>query len=401
MSDIAPPAADAATDRRRDAPIRLGMVGGGVDAFIGAVHRTAAIMDGEATVVAGALSSTPERSLASGRALGLAEERIHPTWQAMLEDESRRPEDERVDLVAIVTPNHLHYEPARAFVEAGFHVMLDKPMVTRSAEAADLAEAVAEQGVFLGVTYNYSGYPMVRQARAMVRDGDLGRVRKVFVEYHQGWLAGPLEETGHKQAAWRTDPAKAGAAGALGDIGTHAEHLAAFVTGLELESICADVTTFVDGRRLDDDASVLLRYDGGARGVLTCSQVCVGRENGLALRVHGERGSLEWRQEQPNHLHVATADGTWHLVTRGGPGARADAADGTRLPGGHPEGFHEAFANLYRGAFAAIRAHRAGAPMPDAARLVPDVTDGTRGVRFVEAVLASAGGGGCWVPVRA
>jgi predicted dehydrogenase len=402
VTEIRPPAAESAADvPHRPEPIRIGMVGGGVDAFIGAVHRTAAVMDGEARVIAGALSSTPERSLASGRALGLADDRTYPTWEAMLEGELARDPGERIDLVSIVTPNHLHFAPARAFAAAGFHVMLDKPMVPTSAEAAELAQAVAERGVFLGVTYNYSGFPMVRQARAMVRAGELGPIRKIFVEYHQGWLAGPLEESGQKQASWRTDPARSGIAGAVGDIGTHAEHLAAFVTGLQLESVCADVTTFVPGRRLDDDASVLLRYGGGARGVLTCSQVCIGRENGLTLRVHGERGSLEWRQEHPNHLHVADADGSWRLITRAGAGAGPAATAVSRLPGGHPEGFHEAFANLYRGAFAAIRAHRAGETMPESATLVPDVTDGARGIRFVEAVIASGAAGGRWVPVRA
>ena len=255
--------------------------------------------------------------------------------------------------------------------------------------------------MFLGVSYNYSGYPMVRQMRAMVHAGEIGPIRAIFVEYHQGWLAGPLESEGQKQASWRTDPARAGIAGAVGDIGSHAEHLAAFVTGLQLESVCADVHTFVPGRRLDDHASVLMRYAGGARGVLTCSQVCIGRENSLSIRVHGERGSLEWRQEHPNHLQVADAAGGWRLVTRGGPGAGPEAAAVTRLPGGHPEGFHDAFANLYRGAFAAIRAHRAGEAIPASAALVPDVTDGARGVRFIEAVIASGRAGGQWAAVRA
>ncbi len=403
MTDIAPPstAASAAGSSRPSPPIRIGMIGGGMGAFIGAVHRTAAVMDGEAVVVAGALSSTPERAMASGRMLGLAEDRIHRNWEAMLADEQSRPAGDRIDLVSIVTPNHAHFAPAKAFVAAGFHVMLDKPMVHSSEEAADLAVAVAEAGVFLGVSYNYSGYPMVRQMRAMVHAGEIGPIRAIFVEYHQGWLAGPLESEGQKQASWRTDPARAGIAGAVGDIGSHAEHLAAFVTGLQLESVCADVHTFVPGRRLDDHASVLMRYAGGARGVLTCSQVCIGRENSLSIRVHGERGSLEWRQEHPNHLQVADAAGGWRLVTRGGPGAGPEAAAVTRLPGGHPEGFHDAFANLYRGAFAAIRAHRAGEAIPASAALVPDVTDGARGVRFIEAVIASGRAGGQWAAVRA
>lgn len=383
------------------APIRLGMIGGGRGAFIGAVHRLAAALDGEAIVVAGALSSDPDRSRASGADLGLAPDRCYPTWQAMLDGERARPESERIDVVSIVTPNHAHFAPARAFAEAGFAVVLDKPMVTTSEEAAELAEVVADGGTLLAVTYNYTGYPMVRQARHMVRGGELGAIRKIFVEYHQGWLATPLEGTGQKQAAWRTDPALAGIGGSVGDIGTHAEQIVSFVTGLELERVCADVSTFVDGRRLDDDASVLLRYRGGARGVLTCSQVCLGRENGLRMRIHGDQGSLDWSQESPNHLHACGPDGIWRTLTRGGEGLGDDAAWATRLPSGHPEGFHDGFANLYRGVFAAIRAHRAGLEMPAEATLVPDVTDGARGVRFVEAVIASGKAGGCWVDVQA
>lgn len=373
-------------------PIRLGMIGGGRGAFIGAVHRMAAAIDGEFALVAGAMSSTPERSIESGRALGLSAERCYPAWREMLNGERARPEGERVQAVSIVTPNATHAEIALAFVRAGFHVICDKPMTVTSAQADELAAAVRQAGVVFAVTYNYTGYPMVRQAAAMVREGQLGTIRKVFVEYHQGWLASALEAQGQKQAAWRLDPAVAGAGGAIGDIGTHAENLAAFVTGLEIESLCADLARFVPGRRLDDDASILLRFRGGARGVLTVSQVCIGQENNLTLRVHGDRGSLSWRQEEPNTLTWDRDDGERRVLTRGSAGLHAAAADATRLPPGHPEGFIEAFANIYRGVAAAIRA---GAHAGD----FPTVEDGARGVRFVEAAVRSSAAAGRWEPM--
>ncbi len=371
-----------------DTPLKLGMVGGGEGAFIGGVHRRAAALDGEAVFVAGALSSTPERSLASGRQLGLDPRRTYRTWQDMAAGEAALAVGERIDLVSIVTPNHLHFEIARAFLVAGFHVVCDKPLVHARAQAAELERLARQHARIFAVMYNYTGYPMVQRARELVAEGALGVLRKVFVEYHQGWLATALDREGHKQALWRADPALAGA-GALGDIGTHAENLVSTVTGLEIESLCAEVNSFVAGRRVDDDAAVLLRFKGGARGVLTCSQVCVGCENSLSIRVHGTAGSLAWRQEDPNVLDLAAMGEAPRRITRAGAHAGMAAQALTRLPPGHPEGFHEAFANIYRAVFAAIRG-RSGPPYPGLA-------EGARGVRFIEQSLASARAGGVWV----
>lgn len=379
-------------------PIRYGMVGGGAGAFIGAVHRMALALDGTGTLVCGALSSDADRARASGIELGLDADRAYPSWEAMLDGELARPEDERAELIVIVTPNDSHFAIAQAFVDAGFHVVVDKPMVVSSEQAAALVAAVERAGVVCAVSYNYSGYPLVRAARELVASGELGAIRKVFVQYHQGWLATDLAADaaagGHKQAAWRADPARAGLGGAIADIGTHAEHLVRFVTGLALESVCADLTSFVPGRVLDDDASVLMRFVGGARGVLTASQVCVGEENGLSLRVHGEAGSLWWQQETPNRLEVVRSSGVREIITRDGAHAGALAAAATRLPTGHPEGFIEAFANLYREVGSAIRAHRTGRSIET---LCPDVHDGAAGVAFIERVVASARAGGVWV----
>jgi predicted dehydrogenase len=383
--------------------LTYGMIGGGQGAFIGAVHRMAAALDQQAVLRAGALSSNPERALASARDLGLPPDRSYRSWMEMLESERSRTGEDRLDFVSVVTPNDSHYPIARAFVEGGFNVVLDKPMVHTGAQAADLEAAVERAGVVFAVTYNYSGYPLVKEAARLVREGALGAIRKVFVEYHQGWLATPLEGSGQKQADWRTDPARSGIAGAVGDIGTHAENLVSTVTGLRIESLYADVSTFVPGRRLDDDASVLLRFEGGARGVLTCSQVCVGRENDLSIRVYGSEGGLAWRQEEPNRLEFTRRDGAMQVITRGSAVVGAEAARATRLPAGHPEAFIEAFANVYRGAFEAIRARkqcgRAG-KAEEQAISYPTVRDGARGVRFVEAVIESGTKGGAWVGVR-
>ena len=299
--------------------LKYGMIGGGAGSFIGAVHRRAIALDGQATLVAGALSSSRERAMESARELGLAPDRSYGTWEEMLKGESARQGAERLDFVVVVTPNHAHYAPVKAFVEAGFHVVCDKPLVHTPEEAEVLVNAAKARGVVLAVTYNYSGYPMVRRAAELVASGALGTVRKAFVEYHQGWLATALEESGQKQASWRTDPKFAGA-GSLGDIGTHAENLLTMVTGKRIESLCADVTSFVAGRRVDDDVSVLIRMNDGAKAVLTCSQVCVGCENSLSIRVHGTEGSLAWRQESPNVLEFTPRDGTMRLITRGGVG---------------------------------------------------------------------------------
>ena len=367
--------------------LTYGMVGGGRDAFIGAVHRKAAALDGETEFVAGALSSNPDKAKASGRDLGLADDRNYGTWEEMLEKESQRPESERIDFVAIVTPNHVHYPVAKAFAEAGFNVACDKPLVHTSEQANDLVKTVENTGVVFAVTYNYTGYPMIRQARCMVQNGELGALRKVIVEYNQGWLATRLEETGAKQADWRTDPARSGAAGAIGDIGSHAENLVATVTGLELSHICADLTTFVDGRQLDDDGNLLLRFEGGAKGVLIASQIEVGMENDLRLRVFGEKGSLSWYQENPNYLIHDTLDKPRQVLTRGSDYLCEAAKEASRLPAGHPEAFLEAFANVYLGAAEAMRAKKAGR---EAEGDFPTVYDGARGVHFIEKTVQSA-----------
>lgn len=366
------------------------MVGGGRDAFIGAVHRKAIALDGQIELVAGALSSSAEKALASGRDLFLADDRNHGDWRELLADELQRPAGERIDFVSIVTPNHVHFPVAQAFVEAGFHVVCDKPMVHTREQADALVAAVAKQGTVFGVTYNYTGYPMVRQAREMVRSGDIGEIRKVVVEYNQGWLATRLEGEGNKQAAWRSDPAKSGAAGAIGDIGSHAENLVATVTGLEIESLCADLSSLVPGRPLDDDGSLLLRFRGGARGVLVASQINTGLENDLRLRVSGTLGTLVWRQEQPSELTHLPHDGPKRILTRGSPWLCESARRASRLPSGHPEGFIEAFANVYGGIAADIRARLEGRPADPLAADYPRVEEGARGVRFIERTVASA-----------
>nr|WP_246350801.1 Gfo/Idh/MocA family oxidoreductase [Deinobacterium chartae] len=376
------------------------MVGGGQGAFIGAVHRMAAALDGQIEFVAGALSSTRERALASGRALGLEERRNYGSWEEMLERELSLPASERIDFVSVVTPNHMHYPVARAFAEAGIHVVCDKPLVHSSAQAADLLDTAARSGVVFAVTYNYTGYPMVRQAREMVRSGQLGEIRKVIVEYHQGWLATHLEAQGNKQADWRTDPARSGIAGAVGDIGSHAENLVSTVTGLELEAICAELTTFVPGRQLDDDASLLLRFSGGARGVLMCSQIEIGGENDLRLRVFGTRGSLSWRQEDPNELHFYPLEGPEQVLRRAGGYLGPAAARATRLPSGHPEAFLEAFANVYLGAAAAIRARQEGRTPEAGEADYPTLEDGARGVHFIEKTVESARSETKWTDAR-
>ena len=373
--------------------LRYGMVGGGEGAFIGGVHRHALALDHRYEFAAGALSSTPERARRSGEALGLPDERNYPTWEAMLEGELAKPAHERIDLVVIVTPNHVHFPVAKAFAEAGINVVSDKPLVHTSEQAQDLIETVKRTGVVFGVTYNYTGYPMVKEAREFVRRGDLGQLRKVIVAYHQGWLATKLEDEGAKQAEWRTDPARSGAAGAIGDIGSHAENLVSTVTGLELEAICADLTTFVPGRRLDDDGNLLLRFKGGAKGVLIASQVEIGHENDLVLQVYGDKGALTWRQEDPNALWFAPLEGPVQLLRRGNPYLSEAAQAASRLPSGHPEAFFEAFANVYGQIADAIHRRETGG---DISGDYPTVQDGARGVRFIERTVVSAGSDAKW-----
>ncbi len=374
--------------------IRLGMVGGGIDAFIGGVHRIAARLDDKFELVAGALSSSPERSLKSGAALGLDPKRTYGDFKEMAVREARLKDG--IEAVAIVTPNHMHYPVAREFLKRGIHVICDKPLASTLADAKKLAKLAAESDALFVLTHNYTGYPLVRHARELVRTGKLGELRLVQVEYVQDWLAEPVEQTGQKQAAWRTDPERSGAGGATGDIGTHAYNLAQFVTGLELEALAADVHTFVEGRRLDDNAHVLLRYKGGAKGMLWCSQVAVGQENGLRLRVYGSKGGLEWAQEDPNYLYWTKLGEPRQRITRSGAGAGPEAARMTRIPSGHPEGYLEAFANIYSEAAAAINAKKAGKPV-DGRVVYPTVADGVKGLAFVEACVASSRRNGAWV----
>lgn len=378
--------------RRPEPPIRLGMVGGGEGAFIGTVHRMAARLDGQFELVAGALSSTPARAQASGAALGLAEDRIYGDFQTMAAQEAARPDG--IEAVAIVTPNHMHAAPARAFLEHGIHVICDKPLATSLAQARSIAEAAAQSGALFVLTHNYTGYAMIRQAREAVASGLLGPLRVVQVEYAQDWLT---EADDSKQASWRADPARAGA-GAIGDIGTHAFNLLEYVSGLQVEALAADLSSFVPGRAVDDDAQVLLRLRGGARGQLWVSQVAVGNLNGLRLRLYGARGGLEWDQEAPEHLWFTPHGEPRRLLARGGPATGPAAARLGRLPAGHPEGFIEGFANIYAEAARAIRAHRAGTHDPDAS--TPTLKDGLRGMAFIEACLRSSGRDARWEAVE-
>ena len=376
--------------------IRMGMVGGGQGAFIGAVHRIAAAIDGQVELVCGAFSSDPERAKASGRELFLPEERCYADYAAMMEKEAALPEGERMDFVAIVTPNHVHFPVAKAALEAGFHVLSDKPATLDLREAVELARLVGSTGLKYGLTHNYTGYPMVKQARELVRDGVLGPIRKVVVEYPQGWLATPIERDGQKQASWRTDPARSGAAGCMGDIGTHAENLAEYITGLRISELAADLTRFVEGRQLDDDGNVLLRFDGGAKGILHASQISAGEENALNIRIYGEKGGLEWHQMEPNTLLVKHLDRPTEIYRTGNDYVAETAAAHTRTPFGHPEGYLEAFANIYRNFAAHIAADLAGEEPPPWATDYPTIHDGVRGMAFIEAVVRSSENNAEW-----
>ena len=372
--------------------IRLGMVGGGNDAFIGGVHRIAARLDDRFELVAGALSSTPEKSRASGEALGLP--RIYDDFKQMAIREARLKNG--IEAVSIVTPNHVHYAAAREFLKRGIHVICDKPLTSTLADAKKLVKAAEVSDALFILTHNYTGYPMVRQASEMVARGDIGRIRVVQVEYPQDWLS---EEQTFKQAEWRTDPERSGAGGSTGDIGTHAYNIACFVTGLRAESLAADLQAFVPGRRVDDNAHVMLRFEGGARGMLWCSQVAPGNENALRLRVYGEKGGLEWAQEDPNYLWYTLLGEPKRLITRNGAGAGDAAARMSRVPPGHPEGYLEGFANIYSEAAEAIIARRSGAA-PDPAVTYPTVQDGLRGVEFVAACVQSSARNAAWVKLK-
>lgn len=381
----------------RPRPIRLGMVGGGQGAFIGAVHRIAARLDGEFELVAGAFSSNAERAAASGAEIGIDPTRAYASFQAMADAESGR--EDGIEAVSIVTPNHLHFAPAKAFLAAGVHVICEKPLTAKLEDAVELQRIAANSGRVFVLTHNYTGYPMVRQAREMVAAGALGPIRVVQAEYAQDWLTEAAETSGSKQAAWRVDPEKAGAGGALGDIGTHAFNLFTFVTDLRLDSVAADLSAFVPGRRLDDNDHLMLRFDGGAKGMLWASQVAPGHENGLRLRVYGERGGLEWSQENPNQLWFTPFGEPKRLLTRGGTGTVPAAERVTRVPPGHPEGYLEGFATIYREAASAIRAVAEGRPIPPEV-LFPSVQDGLDAMRFIDAAVRSSSNGSRWTKVR-
>lgn len=377
--------------------LRFGMVGGGPGAFIGAVHQRAAEYDGRARLVAGVFSSDAARSREHGRTLGLDAARVYDDFRAMAEGEAARGAD-RIDFVVIVTPNHLHHDIAAAFLERDIHVVCDKPLTTTLTDAEQLCRIAAERDRLLAVSYVYSGYPMVRQARALVAAGAIGTVRRITVQYTQGWLARPVERTGQKGAVWRTDPALAGA-GVLGDIGVHAFHLMGYVSGLEPRQLFADVATHVPGRRVDDDASVLMQYDNGARGLLVCTQIAGGMENDVRLRVSGETGTLEWSHAQHEQLVLHEADGGQRVYTRAGPDLAPAALRAMRLPPGHPEGFHDAFASLYADTIDVIETHDAAARSAPASESVaslaarvelPVGSDGARGVHFIESALRSS-----------
>lgn len=374
--------------------LQLGMVGGGRDAFIGAVHRIAARIDDQYELVAGCFSSTAEKSAASGADLGLNPARVYASYAEMAQREARHKN--RIDAVSIVTPNHLHAPIAKEFLKRGIHVICDKPLTGTLADAKALAKAAERSGALFILTHNYTGYPMIRQARAMVAAGELGTVRVVQAEYAQDWLSTPLEQTGQKQAEWRTDPARSGGGGATGDIGTHAMNLAAFVSGLELESLAADLHRFVEGRKIDDNGHVMLRFRGGAKGMLWCSQVAPGNENSLRLRIYGEKAGLEWAQEDPNYLWFTPLGEPRRLITRGGAGAGPEAGRVTRVPPGHPEGYLEGFANIYAEAARAIRARKAGHEIP-AEVVFPSIADGVAGVAFVDACVRSSARNAAWV----
>jgi len=367
--------------------LRMGMVGGGSDAFIGAIHRLAAFMDGQIELVCGCFSVNPEISIASGKSYYLPDNRIYTSYKEMFEKEAKLPECERMDFVTIVTPNFVHFGPAMMALENGFNVVIDKPITFTLDEAKQLKAKVEETGLILALTHVYSGYPAVKEARERIRRGDFGKIRRVYVEYPQGWLSAKLEDTGNAQASWRTDPKRSGKAGCMGDIGTHAHHLAEYVTGLRTVEVCAELNVFVPGRLLDDDGVALLRFDNGARGVLMATQIAAGEENALKIRVYGDKGGCEWFQHEPNTLLVKWVDRPTEIV-RTGNGYMSDASKyNTRTPGGHPEGYLEAFGNIYRNFSLTVRAKMNG-EQPKAEWLdFPTVEDGIRGMQFIDTVV--------------
>ena len=378
--------------------IRMGMVGGGQGSFIGAVHRIAANLDGQIELVCGCFSSRPENSLATGQSLFLPDNRIYASYQEMIEKEAALPEGERMDFVSIVTPNHVHFGPAMMALEHGFHVVLDKPMTYTLDEAKQLRDKVKETGKLFMLTHTYTAYPMVKEARERVRRGDLGKIRRIYVEYPQGWLYNDCADV-NKQAAWRVDPNRSGKAGCMGDIGTHAFNLAEYITGLKAVELCGELNTFVPDRLLDDDGAALIRYEGGAKGVLTASQIAVGVENGLNIRVYGEKGGLEWRQEEPNTMIMRWPDRPAEIIRTSNGYMSGIAALNSRTPGGHPEGYIEAFANLYRNFALALRSILAGEePAPETLDF-PSAEDGVRGMRFIETIVATGSTENKWIKI--
>ncbi len=377
--------------------IRMGMVGGGIGAFIGAVHRMAANLDGEIELVCGAFSSDSAKSKASGEALYLDPARVYGSYEEMILKEKTLPKGERMDFISIVTPNHVHFGPAKLALENGFHVMCDKPLCFNLEEAYELKSVVEKSGLLFGLTHTYTGYPMVKQARRMIKNGELGEIRKVVVEYPQGWLSTKLEESEQKQASWRTDPSRSGIAGAMGDIGTHAENLAEYITGLHITELCADISRIVPGRLLDDDGNVLLRFNNGARGVLHASQISAGEENSLKIYVYGEKGGLEWHQMEPNTLWVKWLDKPTQCYRTGVGDLYPETQAHTRIPAGHPEGYLEAFANLYRNFAFCIRARLEGKEPDPVYTDFPNIEDGVRGMEFIYKVVESGNSDQKWI----
>ena len=372
--------------------IKLGMVGGGKGSFIGEVHRMAARLDDRYELLAGALSSDANTAKESALSLNLDKKRSYSSFDTMAEVEASL--EDGIEAVAIVTPNHLHAQVAEAFLNNGIHVICDKPLTSSLADAEGLASIVKDTGLVFAVTYNYSGYPMVRQAREMIQNGDLGELRVIQIEYAQGWLATDIEKTGHKQALWRTNPAKAGIGGAIGDIGTHAFHLSEFVTGLQVKDLLADLDSMVSGRELDDNANILVKYTNDVKGMLWVSQIATGKENGLSIRVFGTKAGIEWSQENPNFLKFSRLGESLRTLSRGGPSIGSLAGDATRIPSGHPEGFIEGFANIYSDTADLIVAHRSNSKINS---LAPTINDGIRGMQFIETAVKSSTSGGVWL----
>jgi len=380
--------------------LRMGMVGGGLTSFIGPVHRKAAGIDGEIELVCGAFSIIPGESKETGEALYLNPNRVYETYQEMFEKEKNLPPDQRIDFVSVVTPNHVHFGPSQMALQSGFHVLVEKPIAFSLAEAKTLEKTVNKTGLLLGLTHTYTGYPLVKEARKMVADGAFGKIRKIYVEYPQGWLSTLLEKTGNMQASWRTDPKQSGMGGAIGDIGTHAANLAEYITGLKITEICAMLNTVVKGRHLDDDSSMLLRFDNGASGVLMATQVAAGEENNLNIRVYGEKGGLEWRQEEPNTMILKWLGRPKEIIRAGQSYLSDDAKAFTRTPAGHPEGYLEAFANIYRAFGRALRDYKPGKKLNIAKYDFPDVADGVRGMNFVQTVVKSANSTRKWTTLK-